>query len=314
MRIIDTLYGTLKGVVSAEFYPQGKLKACIITIYSELETEYGKLIPQYEEDQVRRKYTSSVSFYESGKLKSIVLNDQTVIHTMYGEFAAEKITFYENGVIKRLFPLDGKITGYWTEDNEYTLAKEYTFNLSCGAIKGKIISLHFYPSWQLKSISLWPKERVVVKMKEQEIQIRTGISFYESGKIKSCEPAMPTEVLTPIGKVMAYDTRAIGIHGENNSLVFDEQGRARKVVCSTDLIEIYDENNIKTIYSPQKTQSLLNPDKKEIVPLYIAFYNHKVSINEEIEYALDKYSFVVKHYYLFFQTACGDCSNCNLCS
>ena len=59
-----------------------------------------------------------------------------------------------------MFLLDGKLSGYWSEDDEYNLAKTYKFNFEFASFEAKVISLHFYKTEELKSITLWPKERV----------------------------------------------------------------------------------------------------------------------------------------------------------
>ncbi|WP_069998310.1 hypothetical protein [Cellulosilyticum sp. I15G10I2] len=313
MNVVHTKYGILKGITSAEFYKNNILKECILTEPNELITPYGKLIPQYEQEHVRRKYTSAVTFYESGNLKSICLNDQTHILTPLGPFEAEKITFYDDEKLKRIFPVNGKVTGYWTEENEYALAEEHTFKFSFGDIRSKVMSVYLYPSGKLKSITLWPKERAQIQLDSGIMPIRIGVSFYETGVLKSCEPAEPTPVMTPIGEIMAYDTSAVGIHGDINSLAFYEDGTLKALATSTDKIEIYDEELNKTCYAPGEIPSLLHYNGKDIVPLCVAFYGGKVSMNEELEYALDRHSFSIINYFKKVKPSCSDCANCNLC-
>jgi antitoxin component YwqK of YwqJK toxin-antitoxin module len=313
MKQAETKYGVLEGVSYIENYDNGQVKACILEVYNELETPYGKLVPQYEEDHVRRKYGTSVSFHENGNIKTISLNSQTDIDTLLGTFPAEKITFYEDETLHRLFPVNGKLTGYWTEENEYTLASEHVFKFSFGQIKSKMMSIQFYPSQQPKSITLWPKERVMLELKTGKVDVRTGIALYESGEIKSCEPAEGTVVDTPIGSIVAYDTSVIGIHGESNSLQFRQDGQLSALATSTDKIEIYDENSNKVTYAPQEVSNLFNPNVKDIMPLYLAFSEGKVIVNDEVAYNIDRHTFVITHYFKNIVTACTDCSNCNLC-
>jgi len=313
MREINTKYGPLNGVLSLEVYDNSNIKECILEKYNEFITVYGKLVPQYEEENVRRKYTASVSFYENGNIKSIALNSQTKVTTQIGIFEAEKLTFYEDGSLKRLFPINGKLTGYWTEENEYTLAEDYNLSFHFGEIKCKIMSFKFYKSQKVQSITLWPKEEVSVKLNNGKVMVRTGIALYESGEIKSCEPAEMTSVQTPIGTIIAYDTQAIGIHGDTNSLQFYEDGILKAVVSSTDKIEIYDENNNKITYSPEETLSTFNPKKMDRAPLQLVFENGKVIINDEVAYNIDRHSFVITNYFKELIKPCTDCSNCNLC-
>jgi antitoxin component YwqK of YwqJK toxin-antitoxin module len=313
MKQAETKYGILEGVSYIEKYDNGQVKACILEVYNELETPYGKLVPQYEEDHVRRKYGTSVSFHENGNIKTISLNNQADINTLLGTFPAEKITFYEDGTLHRLFPVNGKLTGYWTEENEYTLAAEHVFKFSFGQIKSKMMSIQFYPSQKPKSITLWPKERVVLELKTGKVDVRTGIALYESGEIKSCEPAEGAVVGTPIGSIVAYDTSVIGIHGESNSLQFKQDGQLSALATSTDKIEIYDENNNKVTYAPQEIPNLFNPNVKDVMPLYLAFSEGKVIVNDEVAYNIDRHTFVITQYFKEIVTACTDCSNCNLC-
>lgn len=313
MSELSTKYGTLKGITFLETYNNGAIKQCILEEFNELTTAYGKLVPQYEEDHVRRKYTPSVSFYENGNIKSISLNSQTKMTTPIGIFEAEKLTFYEDEHLKRLFPINGKLTGYWTEENEYTLARDYDFTFDFGEIKCKIISLKFYKSQKIKSITLWPKEEVIIPLDGSKRRIRTGIALYETGEIKSCEPAEPMPIHTPIGTIIAYDSQAIGIHGDTNSLQFHQDGTLKAIASSTDKIEIYDEAYNKITYSPQETVSALNSNRIDVIPLYLVFDSGKVIINDEVAYNIDRHSFVITHYFKKLIKTCGDCSKCSLC-
>ena len=313
MKEMQTKYGLLKGIISYENYSNGNLKECILSEKNEVMTDYGLLVPQYEEDHVRRKYTFSLSFYENGYLKSISLNQQTDIVTALGTFQAEKLTFYEDGRLKRLFPVNGKLTGYWTEDNEYHLAQKYVIKLGVGEIKCKVISLQFYKSQKLKSITLWPKEHVTIRYDESNVEVRTGLAFYENGSLKSFEPAKPTPINTPIGTIMAYDNNIMGIHGDTNSVQLYEDGSLKSIVSATDKIEIFDEYHDKTTYAPEEKQSLMHLHIMDTIPLRIAFYNGKVSMNEELEYEIKKHTFIITHHYKPLTYACSDCSSCNLC-
>lgn len=313
MRELSTKYGVLKGISSLEAYDNGSIKECILEEPNEIVTAYGKLVPQYEEDHVRRKYTSSVSFYENGNIKSISLNNQTKITTSLGVFSAEKLTFYDDESLKRLFPINGKLTGYWTEDNEYTLARDYHLKFDFGEINCKIMSFKFYKSQKIKSMTLWPKEEVLVQLKSGPMKVRTGIALYETEEIKSCEPAEATPVDTPIGTIIAYDSHAIGIHGDSNSMQFYQDGTLKAVVTSTDKIEIYDENHNKITYSPQETVSAFNPNRRDVIPLQLVFDSGKVIVNDEVAYNIDRHSFVITNHFKRIMKTCGDCSACSLC-
>ena len=139
MESIQTKYGVLNGISSVEFYPDGSLKECILSALNRLATPYGELIPQYETDGIRRKYVKSLSFHQNGNLKSISFQKATIISTPLGAFPAELVIFYPGGEIKRLFPLNGKLSGFWSEEDEYQLAQEIEFSFSFGFFKQKVI-------------------------------------------------------------------------------------------------------------------------------------------------------------------------------
>ena len=154
---MNTKYGFLNGIEEAEYYLSGQLRSSKPTI---LSTRYGPLFPQFETIDERLKLTGSIEFYEDGSLMSINLTKQVFINTSAGTIPAEKILFYQNGNIKRLFPLNVKLSGYWCEENEYALSEVTNLSLGQHLISAKIISISFYESCTVKSITLWPKERV----------------------------------------------------------------------------------------------------------------------------------------------------------
>ena len=39
---------------------------------------------------------------------------------------AEQVSFYESGALKRIFPLNGTLSGYWTQEDEAKLATPLT--------------------------------------------------------------------------------------------------------------------------------------------------------------------------------------------
>lgn len=313
MNKVNTKYGYLSGISSVEKFSNGQIKECTLSEENELITCYGKFIPQYRQDNIRRKYISSICFYKNGNIKSISLNSQTNIKTELGIIAAEKVTFYEDGSIKRIFPLDGKLTGYWTEEDEYALAREYEFKFLFATFKCKVIGIKFYRNQNIESITLWPKEHVKINSTLGNIDIRIGMSLYQNGNLKSCEPAEVTPINTSIGTINAYDINALGINGDTNSLNFYEDSTLKSIVTSTDKIEVVDKSNNKIIYLPIKKPSLFDPIIKEIIPITIKFYDNKVKINDKDEYEIDKYLFTTTYYLKNISMDCSDCSTCSLC-
>jgi antitoxin component YwqK of YwqJK toxin-antitoxin module len=308
-----TQYGEIKGISENSTYPGGSLKDCVIKERVELHTPLGLLTPQYEHSEVRRKHIYSVSFYENGKMSRIALNEQTRMKTPVGILPAELITFYENGNIKRLFPLNGQISGFWSEDDEYTLAGEFSFHFSFGDIKAKIIGIYFYEDGKIQSLTFWPKDIVSIKTPIGEQRVRIGFSLYPDGSIKSFEPAEPIDVMTPAGIINSYDTNANGIAGDKNSINFTEEGKIKSLITTNTKISVTGHNTVKT-YSPAYIRDM---DEHEIffLSLKVSFDNDKVTFNDRDEYLIRENIFVIERYIMPKQNSCSDCSSCSqLCN
>ncbi|HEY8889468.1 MAG TPA: hypothetical protein VIM70_04390 [Clostridium sp.] len=249
-----TKYGRLKGISSIEFYTEGLIKECKLNEYSEINTIYGNLVPQYDEAEVRRKYKRSLSFYE-------------------------------NGEVKRIFPLNGKITAYWTEQNEYKLAEEFNFNFEFGVFKKKIIGINFYESGSVKSLTLWPRDFIDMVTPCGIIETRIGFSLYPNGAIRSCEPRKHTLINTIIGELHAFDLGAIGLNGDRNSLNFNEDGTVKSLRTSTDKITIKGIDGQLKVHEPGVRPNNFNNLIMDVIPLKIEFYEGKIKIDDN-EYSL----------------------------
>lgn len=313
---LDTKYGTIEGISSLDYYENGNPRDCVISKkINELKTSYGVLIPQYENASERRKHVNSLSFYDDGSLQSIYLQDQTKIDTSIGTLPAELITFYRSGKIKRIFPLNGQITAYWSEQDEYNLAEDVSLDLSVGKIKKKIIAINFYEDGVVKSVTFWPNNPVEIDSPIGKVMSRIGFAFYNSGKLKSFEPLKPTKIATPIGEITAFDVDALGIHGDLNSVNFFEDGSVKSLVTSSDSIEITTDTGEKKIYKPGLKISVINDEVKDIVPLTISFDKEKVYFNKNISngYSLKDCSFNVKFIPLQVKSPCAGCSSDSSC-
>lgn len=315
MEQLETKYGKLKGISTIEHYKNGGIKECILNEPNIISTKIGDFIPKYEDDGVRSKYIKSVSFYESGDLKSIYLQEQCSVSTSIGQVPAELLTFYENGNLKRIFPLNGKITGYWTEENEYELAKELEIHFPFAEFRKKIINVLFYVTGEIKSVTLWSKEKVKVETSLGNILVRIGFSVYPDGKLKSCEPAFPTIIDTVIGTITAYDVNATGVNADLNSLCFYEDGRVKSLFTSTDSIEIIDSEEKSVILMPGLKPSLLNENGMDILPMKIEFQDAQIIIDNGKQHVfhLGTYKFIVRRNDLKAANTCGDCSSCTAC-
>jgi hypothetical protein len=276
-----TLNMELKGIANPNYYENGIIKDCVLNEENIIGTKYGNLIPKYGPDEARRKFIPSISFYRSGAVRSISLEQQTEIPTPLGTFPAELVTFYESGAIKRLFPLNGKISGYWTEADEEKLCREFQFNFPFGSFKTRIISLYFYEGGNLKAMTLWPGETVVLRKQVDLFPVRIGFSLYEDGCLKSVEPAYELPISTPIGNITAYDESAVGISGESNSLSFKKDGSLHSVVTSGSKVAVSDKNGATAIMQPGLMPDPLEEDRLIVVPLKIIFDGSYVKFEGE---------------------------------
>lgn len=321
MKGIFTETGTglkLTGINKSEYYVNGVLKNCSLDEENTIPTKYGNLIPKYGPEELRKKYTPSVSFYGSGAVKSIALEKQTDITTPIGGFPAELVTFYESGAIKRLFPLNGKISGYWSEADEEQLCREFKFWFPFGSFKTKIISLCFYESGNLKAMTLWPGESIYLKKQVDIFPARIGFSLYEDGSLKSLEPAYELLIATPIGNISVYDESAIGISGELNSLCFKKDGSLRSLVTSSSKVMVTAPDGSSETFEPILRPDPFEEDKFILIPLKITFDGEHVIFEGEKKkvYEMSQFSFSVlndvtpKNCSSF---SCGDCSSCSSC-
>lgn len=309
---ILTRYGLIKGISTAEFYNNKSVKECKLNCYNEIKTSFGKFVPQYEDDGLRRKYITSLSFYKSGSLKSISLQNQIYIKTSIGKIPAEFITFYESGSIKRVFPLNGKITAYWTEKNEYNLASYINFDFMFAKFKGKIIGVYFYESGAVKSLTFWTADSISINTPAGNLDCRIGLSIYESGRLMSAEPAKPMLIQTLIGSIFAFDINAIGINGDMNSLSFYEDGSVKTIYTSTDKIEVKNKIGTVAVFEPRLKKSVFNENAMDVISLKIEFYNGKVRFGGNVrnEFIIDENEFSITNFSININSHTNTCSGC----
>jgi len=308
-----TQYAELKENSVFSTYPDLQLRDCVLNERVNLHTSLGLLTPQYEHVGIRRKHIYSVSYFQSGKISRIALNEQTEVETSLGKLPAELITFYESGSIKRLFPLNGQISGFWEESDEYNLAQELVINLPFGSLKTKIIGIWFYENGSIQSLTLWPKETIAINTPIGEQKVRIGISFHPGGSIKSFEPATPIDILTPIGLINSFDNTANGISGDNNSLSFTEDGTLKSMATLSTKVTVVNHDIIVGLYSPQYIQDMV---EEEIFfkPLKIEFKDDLVCFNGQDGYKISENHFKIETYCKPTESKCSDCASCNQCS
>lgn len=312
------IYETLHGVSSVCIDSDGVLESCMLEEENIVEISCGSLVLKWQED-VRTKHIPSLSFYPDGILKAIALEAQTEISTPLGKLPAEFLTFYPNGALQRIFPTNGKITAYWSEEDEAGLNPILFFSLPIGAFRAKLTAIHFYPDGALRSMSFWPGETAVLRVLQGLMPTRIGFSLYEDGAIESVEPPYPMDIATPIGMISAYDPDALGIHGDSNSLSFFQDGAIRSVMTADNKIEIITPDKQSVFFGPTQQSDPLLDDCTIIVPVRISFTSDRVTLENGIgkkSFSLTQCCFRV--YKLDGTTSkqvnCGDCSSCNLCS
>ncbi|MCI1955968.1 MAG: hypothetical protein LKJ21_06285 [Oscillospiraceae bacterium] len=310
---IETRYGTLHGCYGEEYYDDGVLKNCSFGSKNRLKTACGVLVPRYGPETARNKYGKAVGFYPNGQLRRVALETITGVQTPIGEFPAELLTFYEDGTVCRIFPLNGKITGFWTEKDEEKLAVPLHFHFGFGEFSAKIISVHFYGNGNIQSVTLFPKERVTLHLPFGEVAVRTGFSLYEDGALQTLEPAEPTPVPTLVGTLHAYDSNPIGITADRNSLRFREDGTLARLATVTDKIVVQTPDaRLETIAPVQKASPL--DDRLTVTrPVIAEFPDGGVRLTCEgtWDYSLSECAFSILS--VPYAAPFSDCSGCSGC-
>lgn len=318
-----SLFSTLHGVTSVTTASDGAVQGCMLCECNEVPTVCGCLIPKWGEENVRRKNIPSISFFPDGAIRSIYLEEQNVVSTPIGAYPAEFVTFYPSGKLCRLFPVNGKLSGYWTQEDESALCPELAFRLFWGAFKAKIIAMHFYESGALRSLALWPGESAVLRTNVGVLPVRGGAAFYEDGALESAEPAHPLPVETPVGVLTAFDSAALCIHGDDNSFSFFQSGEIRAVSTSSDQVEVILPDHTCVTYAPARVPDPLLEDRFVTVPLRLTFENGRVTLDngqEKGTYSMVECCFRTiagdgSSAFSLRQSpmTCGDCASCNLC-
>ncbi|RDD30231.1 hypothetical protein CR161_05645 [Prosthecochloris sp. ZM] len=308
MNSVETRYGQLKSVEFRSLYSNGKTDGCMVSEKNVLMTPFGTLVPLYETEDMGRRSVKPVYFYKDGSLKSLPLQSTTAISTSIGEIPAELITFHKNGSLKRIFPLDGKLSGFWSWQNELSLAREITITTPAGELTAKFIAVQFYENGALKSLTLWPGQRVTLTTPYGEQEVRKGIAFYENGQIRSFEPLKRMEIPTPIGVITAYDNEPNGIHGDLNSVQLDKNGLVSALSTIDNEIAItFPDNNVVTC-KPGVKNNVCGDERKVSVPMKVRFEKNCIIINDGAPFELSRHSFTVKKHNLTTQPPSYSCA------
>ena len=190
-----------------------------------INTKYGNLLPCSGASDYRKKHRCAVSYYDSVSLRSVYLEEPSVLSFPAGDYQTELITFYEDGNVKRIFPLYGQISAYWSIEEEAENAPYYDFPIAGEELHIRPQCIFFYPSGKIRAITLWPSDEISVKTPVGSIRTKLGVELYENGNIRSIEPVYGTVISTPEGIIKPYRFRMVMMHAENATLKFDEDGR-----------------------------------------------------------------------------------------
>lgn len=283
-----------KGITSYTTYVSGEMQECKVNEPNLIRTQYGDFVPQYSRPDTRRKELKSLSFYKSGNIRSLCLEQQTDVATPIGIFPAELVTFYDDGSLNSVFPLNGQIGFGWSQEEEGALAQTYDFEFSFGKISAKIIGMRFYPSGKIKSLILWPGQVVTLQTPAGVFPVRIGFRLFENGQLESFEPAIPIALETPVGAVTAYDVNALGIDADSNSVRFDNRGRLTHIATSGDII-VHDLKGGRKMISSRTKLGLMD-DTLIKMPIELSFYTDTVVIDNGIhasEFKTREYKFLV---------------------
>jgi hypothetical protein len=302
----------LKGITDSTYYLKSdSVCDCRLGEYNEIKTLVGTLIPQYNESNFRKKNAKSISFYKKGSIKSISLETSTPVNTSAGIMNAELVTFYEDGRLRAVFPLNGQIGFGWTEEEEGLLTKPLNFDTGILKILCRIICVRFFKSGKIKNITFWPSDVHQIETPAGKIKAKNGLNFYADGTLKSFEPAEPTEINTPIGKILSFDNNAEPIRSEKCSITFYRNGILKQTAFTGRLVVVG--KNQKTVISSHK---IMGYDDNEMITtaMHISFTTKKAKVTSGIK----NYSFdLCKNKFLIFPESicaknCG--GNCNGCS
>jgi hypothetical protein len=266
----------LRGVTGRILHLSGTIRDCTLNERNVIPTSCGDLVPRYEKLEVRTKPGQSLSFYKSGALRSIYLEDQTKVQTPIGPLEAELVSFYEDGSLNTIFQLNGQLSYAWTEQNEKSLAKDWSLAFGFGIITAKMIAVRFHPEGQVRSLTLWPGETIKINTPVGKVAGRTGVAVHPNGALASFEPAIPVAINTPIGYLLAYDVDAFTVDGDQNSVRFDDQGNLTHITTAG---EVVIEGPAGTVRIGSNTRFALTEDVLVKLPIELSFEGDTVVID-----------------------------------
>lgn len=271
MDTLDTPYGAIPITGIVERFEDGAAMSCTPAGEVAFNTALGQLTAQHSTDDLRRRTVQSLSFHPTGALRALPLERPTRIETPAGPMDAELVTFHPDGSLCRAFPLNGKLSGYWTQEDEGRLARPVSLATPMGQVRAKLIGACFAPNGALLSLTLWPGETLDVPTPVGAVAARVGVSFRADGSLRSLEPARPQSIPTPAGFIQAYDLDAVGISGDVNSLGFAPDGTVARISTSLTRVLASGPHEEERAFTPESRESLCGDTEREPVPMRLAF-------------------------------------------
>ncbi|MDR0885694.1 MAG: hypothetical protein LBN22_04975 [Clostridiales Family XIII bacterium] len=302
-----------------------------------IHTAYGDFTPHTSGPGYRRKDKFPVNYHKDGvTLKSVHIEEQDVVHTSVGDIKAEFVTFHEDGSLNAVFQRYAQIGFGWSEKEEREWLTTIELDTSVGHISSKLQNIRFYKSGKVKSITFWPDEQIVVNTPIGELKVKSGLKFYESGKLATCEPASLTIINTQNGPIHCYNPFSLGIDVITNSIKFDEDGAltdamttmAVEVTIGAAQADVHYDTTV--IIRPIRVPDPDDEDKFMTVPISLFWSSDNLYINDSIDtcsWRVDMENVQIRSIIagtrdlgafgddIIDDENCeGDCSDCKLCS
>jgi hypothetical protein len=245
-----TRHGVVPACADVERWPSGSPRRCTPAATCRLMTRAGVLTPRAEPDAPRHPRVSPLEFHHDGQVARIALADRVTVPTPVGPLPAELLRFHRDGSIDRVFPANGKLGPLWTVDDEQAFVPHLRIATPVGILEARFIAVAFYPAGNLRSLTLWPDERVMVTTPVGPVLVRQGLSFHADGTLASAEPARPHRVETRIGPLSAFDPQPVGLNADQNSLRFAPDGALAALLTDRDTLLIDQPDGSRRRVSP----------------------------------------------------------------
>ncbi len=284
-------------------------------------------IPRYLPMDARSRDKETIEYYPSGEVKSIYLASIHTVMLPSGKTNAEYVTFYKEGQIHRIFPVYGKLSGYWFEEDEKRFLQESTHVIGEYSYRGMFSCICCYPSGKVKSLTIWPGESITIMYNQKKVAVKNGISFYEDGAVKAFEPNNPISIKHGTGIYLAYDPLAIGISGDYTSFSLYPNGEVRSLKTALTGICYVKENDKKEGGGLNEIQHRVQPEfvmgpydmsEQILMSMLIEFTEDELCITDSNKH-IERVSLrQIKETYLVTENieyiTCGECSSCSKCA